>query len=415
MFSLLDFGHSKVEVAALEDVKLVDIEFKRHDPHKIVENHLAQFNMKRYVHENSPHDEIFRGVRSYEEVLNRFQTLSPDQQASFLSFQRHRRNSLPKVLQGESIATPPAQESIPPGFEPGNSGKQDIEETPKSSEVLTQELEASLSSPLGPQAIAQLEAFLKQGQDASPSTPATYAANTVEQQQSIEIGTPITSLTPLQSSFGNPSSEVIFVGDLTPILPEEMPPSDFFFSKKQRAIVKRESHQKDGVITKRQRMLYDGNDRDDSEFAKEVAGSLGAFATANQWSVENLAEKLRHKILLVGQLQDQILTMEQTVKNKMSQDFEQIRAYDRHQIQQLRANLEELHRNSQANKGLVTQRDELIRKLQARLDLTEGTSVDISAFQTQALEINEKLEMAQQDLFMKVDAIQKCYQAVDLL
>jgi hypothetical protein len=56
----------------------------------------------------------------------------------------------------------------------------------------------------------------------------------------------------------------------------------------------------------------------------------------------------------------------------------------------------------------------LIEKLQAILDLTEGTSIDISAFQTQALEINEKMEMAQQDLFMKVDAIQKCYQAVDL-
>ena len=79
MFSLLDSGHSKVEVAALEDVKLVDIEFKSHDPHKIVENHLAQFNMKIYVHENSPYDEIFRGVRSYEEVHDRFQTLSSDQ------------------------------------------------------------------------------------------------------------------------------------------------------------------------------------------------------------------------------------------------------------------------------------------------------------------------------------------------
>jgi hypothetical protein len=77
MFSLLDFGHSKVEATALEDVKLVDIKFKRHDPHKIVENHLAQYNMKRYIHEHSPHDEMFRGVRSYEEVLNRFQTLSP--------------------------------------------------------------------------------------------------------------------------------------------------------------------------------------------------------------------------------------------------------------------------------------------------------------------------------------------------
>jgi hypothetical protein len=68
MFSLLDFGQSKVEVVSLEDVKLVDIEFKRHDPHRIMENHLALFNMKRYVNDNSPYDEIFRGVRYYKEV-----------------------------------------------------------------------------------------------------------------------------------------------------------------------------------------------------------------------------------------------------------------------------------------------------------------------------------------------------------
>jgi hypothetical protein len=123
MFSLLDFNHSKVEVAALEDVKLVGIKFKMHDPHKIVENHLAQYNMKRHMHENSPHDEIFMGFGSYEEVLNKFQTLSLDQHASFLSFQRHRINRFPKVLQGESVATSPAQESVPPGFEPGNFGK----------------------------------------------------------------------------------------------------------------------------------------------------------------------------------------------------------------------------------------------------------------------------------------------------
>jgi hypothetical protein len=95
---LLDLGHSKVDVAALEDVKLVDLEFKKHDPHKIVENHIAQFNMKWYMHENSSYDEIFRGVISYEEVQDRFLTLPPDQQASFLSFQKHRHNSLPKIL-----------------------------------------------------------------------------------------------------------------------------------------------------------------------------------------------------------------------------------------------------------------------------------------------------------------------------
>jgi len=41
---------------------LVDIEFKRHDPRKIVETHLVQFNMKWYMHENSLYEKIFRGL-----------------------------------------------------------------------------------------------------------------------------------------------------------------------------------------------------------------------------------------------------------------------------------------------------------------------------------------------------------------
>jgi hypothetical protein len=111
MFTLLDFGHSKVEAAAFEDVKLVDIEFKRHDPHRMAENHLTHFNMKIYIHENSPYDNVFRGARSYEEVKNIFQTLPPDQQAGFLSFQNHIRNNLPKILQGESKPIPSSHET----------------------------------------------------------------------------------------------------------------------------------------------------------------------------------------------------------------------------------------------------------------------------------------------------------------
>jgi hypothetical protein len=75
----------------------------------------------------------------------------------------------------------------------------------------------------------------------SPTTP-DGTSNTIEQQQSTEISTPITSLTPLQTSFGNPKFKIVFLGDITPILPEEIPPSELFFSKKQKAIVKRESH-----------------------------------------------------------------------------------------------------------------------------------------------------------------------------
>ena len=89
-FSLLNFGYSKVEVASLEDVKLVDIEFKIHDPYQIVEKHLSQCKMKIYMHEDSPYDDIFRGIRSYEEVQDRVQMLSPNQQANFFTFQKHR-------------------------------------------------------------------------------------------------------------------------------------------------------------------------------------------------------------------------------------------------------------------------------------------------------------------------------------
>jgi hypothetical protein len=43
-------------------------------------------------------------------------------------------------------------------------------------------------------------------------------------------------------------------------------------------------------MIKRKRMIYDGKNRNDSEFAREMARSLGASAMENQWSIENMAE-----------------------------------------------------------------------------------------------------------------------------
>jgi hypothetical protein len=111
MFSLLDFNHSKVEATALEEIKLVNIEFKKHNPLKIVGNHMASYNLKRYEHEDSPQDDIFQGARSYREVLSRVQALAPDKLVEFYNFQRHRRNGLPKVLRGET-PTPLAAQKV---------------------------------------------------------------------------------------------------------------------------------------------------------------------------------------------------------------------------------------------------------------------------------------------------------------
>jgi hypothetical protein len=89
-YSLLDFRHAKAEATTLEDIKLVHIEFKKHESHKVMGNHMASCGLKRNEHEHSPHDDIFRGARSYDEVLNRIQTLSPEEMADFFKFQGHR-------------------------------------------------------------------------------------------------------------------------------------------------------------------------------------------------------------------------------------------------------------------------------------------------------------------------------------
>jgi hypothetical protein len=105
-YSLLDFGHTKAEAIDLEEMKLVDIEFKKNNPSKVVINHLASYGLKRYEHEDSPHDEIFQGARSFFEVLSRIQALPPRDMADFLKFQEHRRSCLPHILQGEAPKLP---------------------------------------------------------------------------------------------------------------------------------------------------------------------------------------------------------------------------------------------------------------------------------------------------------------------
>jgi hypothetical protein len=112
-----------VEVASLEDVKIVGIELRRHDPYQIVGNHLAQCNMKTYEHEDSPYDDIFKGIRAYEEVLDRVQALPLNIQAIFFAFQKHRQSGCPKILHEEMITSPSEQASIPPGFKPKSFGK----------------------------------------------------------------------------------------------------------------------------------------------------------------------------------------------------------------------------------------------------------------------------------------------------
>jgi len=209
LFSLSDFAHTKVEYSSLEDIRLVDIEYKRNGPHRVVENHLSQFNIKKYIHEYSP----------YDEVVIRFQNFPQDQQSGFLNFKKHRRNNLFKIFQGEQRLNPNSQ--VTESTEP----KQHSFPKYKSKEVennvdtlfkytiITGENEQKL--------LASFEAFMKQGHTFPLSLPNTETPvkNATNLEGSTALVSPIPSLTPLATHFDLLVSEIINIDNLTPIKP----------------------------------------------------------------------------------------------------------------------------------------------------------------------------------------------------
>ena len=104
-------------------------------------------------------------------------------------------------------------------------------------------------------------------------------------------------------------------------------------------------HLKEGLDVKRHRVLIDGEALEEVDFVEEVAGSLGDFSKANQFSVENLKERLKQKDLQIIQLQNQMNTMEKNVWSEVNKGFEKIRANDKQEIQQLKSIIEEIHKN----------------------------------------------------------------------
>jgi hypothetical protein len=202
-YCLLDFRHAKAEAAALEDLSLVSIEYKKHDPQKIVSNHLANCGLKRFEHKFSPPDDIFRAARSYEEVLARIRSLAPEDRASVLKFQEHRQSCLPAVLRGVSLGVSemgPKDTEGPKDATPSSETSQDEGKQTKNPEAEEQNPETEMKTP---------EALKKQD-------PVITPGKAVKQ-----IGEPITFVTPLQSTQGNIEEGWILNEELRPIRAEK--------------------------------------------------------------------------------------------------------------------------------------------------------------------------------------------------
>ena len=65
-----------------------------------------------------------------------------------------------------------------------------------------------------------------------------------------------------------------------------------------------------------------------------------------------------------------------------------------------------MHKNSQVNRELAIQREELEKQLQDKINLIENTSANVAVFQAHALEVQKKLKSFQQNIFTRLEAIQ---------
>jgi hypothetical protein len=394
-FALLNFGHSKAEAELLNEIKLVDIEHRKHDPYQIIKDHVAQCGLKAYEHEESFFDDVFKNTESYNEVLNRVQTLSPDAQVGFASFQRNRRQCLPKILQGEMSTSGHESETIPPGF--GTATQQKVINTDKAkdSEVPPQNTKESQSK----------ETQKGKGIQANP-IHSDDIPETVGGTASQELGSPIASLTPLQATFGNPHEGTLYVSDLEPITRDELPPSDYFFSKKRRAVLKQELHPVGDKTVKKHKIIIDGRKLQNSAFATELAGSMGAIASANMYSVENLINTIEQKNQEITQLQSNLKEEKNKIAGEMKKNLEQARIKDIQDTQQLNESLTEAKQTIQDTQEQVQSLSIENKLLQDKIISITNQVIEIDQFKAKAMEIYADIQQEQQRVFCNLETIQ---------
>jgi hypothetical protein len=419
-YSLLDFGHAKAEAAALEGLNLAYIEYKMHDPQRIVSTHLGICGLKRFEHESSPSDDVFRGARSYSEVQYRIEALAAEDRASVLKFQANRKRCLPVVLGGLGLPKDKQKEaeisegktSNPEKRRGGEKGKSpERKKTPEQEENLDKgkspeqgENPKTEKDKTDPPKEQNLELEIKDTNPPETQNPetGTKTSDPPKEQNPLstlgksakQIGQPITSVTPLQSAQGSVSEGWIFGEELRPIRTEELPPNELFFEKKRKAVVKQEFYQEGGSTAKRFKVMTDGGKKKKDEFAIEIAGTLGAYATANQFLVEKLKRQLRAKNHLIKTLEARIASAAEDAKSQASGAIELAQLADRKEIEFLKTKIEKA--NSVIRDGRVQfdhQRD-TITQLQAQLEVTESKVIDVEIVKSRAIDIRSRVSSA---------------------
>jgi hypothetical protein len=317
--------------------------------------------------------------------------------ASVLKFQENRRSCLPAVLRGGSPGVSEMEPKDDEGPKEATSGSGKIH----NEEEQTNKPEAETQNPDPPET-------------QNPETE-TKTSDPPKKQDSVvtpgkaakQIGEPITSVTPLQSTQGNIEEGWIFDEELRPIRAEELPPNEFFFDKKRKVVVKRESYQDEGSTAKKFKVMTDGKNKKNEEFTTEIAGTLGAYASVNQFSVGMLKNQLKRKNRLIKTLEARVASATESAKGQVSGEIELARLADKKEIEVLKTKLEQAHSVIRDGRVQAGQQRTMIAELQAQVEIAESRVIDVEGFKSRVTQIQSKISSAQQSLLSKVGTIRE--------
>jgi hypothetical protein len=226
--------------------------------------------------------------------------LAPEDTDVVLKFQEHRRSCIPAVLGGSGVS-----ETKQKDVEGSEDAIPDLGKHQEGEQTKNPEAEVKTLDPPRKQ---NLETEKKTLRTPKKHNPVNTPGKSVKQ-----IGEPITSVTPLQSAQGNIEEGWIFNEDLRPIRAEELPPNEFF-DKKRKVVVKREFYQEGESTAKKFKVMTNGKNKNSEQFATEIEGMLGAYASANQFSVGLLKNQLKRKNCLIKTLEARLASATENAK-----------------------------------------------------------------------------------------------------
>jgi hypothetical protein len=173
--------------------------------------------------------------------------------------------------------------------------------------------------------------------------------------------------------------------------------------------LKQEIHPVGERTIKRHKIIIDGKKLNEGEFATELAGTMGAIASANMYSLGNLTTMLEQKDREIMQLQDRLKENERIIGWGIQKGLEQARLKDIQEIQKLNKNLDEAKHMIQVTQEQVQKVGDENKSLQDKIISITNQVIEIEHFKTQASEIYANIEEEEQKIFCNLEIIQNYF------